>query len=98
MADINMLENYLDLVNAVIEKAANDYRLEHRRLKKQKEKLSKLNTNSVKYENLEKDIRSTEGDIRALRTFFNTSPWFCFVTNIDGEYILENLDKELNAE
>lgn len=95
MTKTELLENYLDLVNAIIEKAANDYRFENRHLVKQKEKLSHLKPDSVKYGKLETDIIDTSGKIESLQVFFEDSHWFSFIVNIDGKYILERLNKEL---
>lgn len=90
--DDGLVENYKNLVNAVILTAANDYRSAKRNQARRAEKLKMCRTNDS-WERESSDLRSATRDVYMLERFFNSSEWFGLV-NVDGKYILDELRRE----
>lgn len=90
-------ENYENLVNAVIATAASDYKSKKRRLNRLNEKRRTPMLTDTNREVIDKEVWAVRGEIRTLTKFFRTSPWMSMVS-VDGEYILENLNKLLAEE
>jgi len=98
---------YLRLANAIIIQAAKDYRAVLRRLRSYAdiehelalyEKLvaeKKINPDSVKERQLV-NLKRVKADIKGIEDFFH-SPLYSVLTDVDGDYILDGLRKEVGA-
>ena len=78
----DLMTNYHDLANAIVARAADDYR-------EVTSALCKRNLSRVERYALTKERK-------ALLRFLNReNPWYSLLTNVDPEYIIERIDREL---
>lgn len=91
------IENYENLINAIVVAAADDYKADHRKLRRLKEKLIE-EENMIKLKQCKEDIARVRDDIKQIKNFFLTSPWVSIATSLPGNEILRTLDTILKEE
>lgn len=91
------IENYENLINAIVVAAADDYKADHRKLRRLKKKVME-EENMIKLKQCKEDMARVRDDIKQIRNFFLTSPWVSVATSLPGNEILSTLDKILKEE
>ncbi len=86
-------ENWENLANAIIVKAADDYRYTVKREQNLLKKLNSISPASKKATTIRADLETVRWDRNKIALFFNNSPWFSML-GISGEYLLTLLEAE----
>lgn len=86
------MEPYEKLANAIVLQAVQDYRTKVKKLKKFMAKKPGCDAEKEELDEKKKDVLR---EMQSIRRFFY-SRWFEMLTNLDGDAIVQRLEKEAN--